>query len=175
MRRFISASFVFVLLVATAGAGTLKPINARCPVKTDQAVKPDLTSDYKGVEIGFCCGNCKGAFDKEPAKFAAKIPELKAGAKPEGKDAKAPAGPVNTNCPVDSNGINAKYVVSVQGKVIAFCNRACYNKFVANMNLYLPNVPGFETKKAEDKKPDDKKGDKPVTYGPCDCKRAVKG
>ena len=95
--------------------------------------------------------------------------------KGDGKEAPKPAGPVNSNCPVDGNGINAKYVVSVQGKVIAFCNRACYNKFVANMSLYLPNVPGFETKKADDKKPEDKKGDKPAPSGPCDCKKTIKG
>jgi len=163
-----------VLAAMVAVAQDKKPVNAKCPVKTGEAAKADITSDYEGKTVGFCCGNCKGAFDKEPAKFAAKIPELSA--KPAGKEAKAPAGPVNTNCPVDSNGINPKYVVSVQGKVIAFCNRACYNKFLANMSLYLPNVPGFETKKAEDKKADEKKNDgKPVTYGPCDCKRVIKG
>jgi YHS domain-containing protein len=162
----------FVLAAMVAVAQDKKPINAKCPVKTGEAAKADITSDYEGKTVGFCCGNCKGAFDKEPAKFAAKIPELKA---PPAKGEAKAAGPVNTNCPVDSNGVNSKYVVSVQGKVIAFCNRSCYNKFIANMALYLPNVPGFETKKAEDKKPDDKKGDKPVTYGPCDCKRVVKG
>ena len=77
MRRFISASFVFVLLGAAAGAGTFKPINARCPVRTDQAVKPELSSDYKGVEIGFCCGNCKGMWAKNPEPFIKNVPELK--------------------------------------------------------------------------------------------------
>ena len=32
--------------------------------------------------------------------------------------------------------------IAVQGKVIAFCSRICYNKFVQNMSTYLPNVPG---------------------------------
>ncbi|RPH49224.1 MAG: hypothetical protein EHM91_03335 [Planctomycetota bacterium] len=77
MRRFISAFFVVVLLAATAGAGTFKPINARCPVRTDQAVKPELTSDYKGVEIGFCCGNCRGMWNKNPEPFIKNVPELK--------------------------------------------------------------------------------------------------
>jgi len=54
MRRFISASFVVLLLVAAAGAGTFKPINARCPVRTDQPAKDNITHDYKGIEIGFC-------------------------------------------------------------------------------------------------------------------------
>src|SRR5438105_5508194 len=152
-----------VLCLAVA-AQDKKPVNAKCPVKTGEAAKADITSDYEGKTIGFCCGNCKGAFDKEPAKFAAKIPELKGPAKPEGKEAKA--GPVNNTCPVNGGGIDAKYVVSVQGKTIAFCSRLCYNKFLSNMNLYLPNVPGFETKKTEEKKTDDKKTEgKTVTYG----------
>lgn len=54
MRRVISASFLSLLLVVSAGAFTFKPINARCPVKTDQAAKAELTVNYKGVEIGFC-------------------------------------------------------------------------------------------------------------------------
>ena len=72
--------------------------------------------------------------------------------KGEGKDAKAPAGPVNHTCPVNGGNIDAKYVASVQGKTIGFCSRLCYNKFLANPSLYLPNVPGFEGKKTEEKK-----------------------
>ena len=54
MRRFTSAAFVLALLAGTAGAFTFKPINAKCPVKTDQPAKPELTTTYKGLEIGFC-------------------------------------------------------------------------------------------------------------------------
>ena len=54
MRRIISASFVLALLVGSAGAITFKPINARCPVRTDQPAKDNITHDYKGIEIGFC-------------------------------------------------------------------------------------------------------------------------
>jgi hypothetical protein len=87
-----------------------------------------------------------------------------------------PAGPVNQKCPVNDAGIDPKYVVAVQGKTIAFCSRICYNKFVGNMSLYLPNVPGFEVKKPEEKKAEDKKGEgKTVVYGPCECKKIVKG
>lgn len=54
MRRIISASFLCLLLAATAGAGAFKPINARCPVKTDQPAKDNITTQFHGVEIGFC-------------------------------------------------------------------------------------------------------------------------
>ena len=54
MRRFISSAFVLALLVGTASAFVFKPINARCPVRTDQPAKDNITHDYKGIEIGFC-------------------------------------------------------------------------------------------------------------------------
>jgi len=53
MRRLISASFLAVLLVATATAQAGKPINAKCPVK-GEPVNPNLTATYKGLTIGFC-------------------------------------------------------------------------------------------------------------------------
>jgi len=82
---------------------------------------------------------------------------------------------VNQTCPVNGEAIDPKFAIVVQGKVIAFCSRICNNKFVSNMATYLPNVPGFEKKVAE-KKVEDKKADgKPVTYGPCECKKTVKG
>jgi len=96
MRRFTSAAFVLALLVGTAGAFTFKPINARCPVKTDQPAKDGLSSDYKGVEIGFCCNNCKGAWGKNPEAYVKNVPELKAVLAKMEKDkeaAKAMTGP----------------------------------------------------------------------------------
>jgi YHS domain-containing protein len=149
-----------------------KPVNAKCPVKAGMAANAGITSDFEGKTVGFCCNNCKAAFDGDPKAFAAKIPELKAPAKPA---AKAPAGPVNQSCPVNGEGVDPKYSIVVQGKVIAFCSRICNNKFVSNMATYLPNVPGFE-KKAPEKKAEEKKPDgKPVVYGPCECKKTAKG
>lgn len=91
---------------------------------------------------------------------------------------KKPPAPVNQTCPVNAAGLDPKYTVVVQGKLIGFCSRLCYNKFVGNMSLYLPNVPGFEGKKKAEDKPGedkDKKDAKPANYGPCECKKTVKG
>jgi YHS domain-containing protein len=30
--------------------------------------------DHKGLQVGFCCKSCLGDFDKEPAKYLAKLP-----------------------------------------------------------------------------------------------------
>jgi YHS domain-containing protein len=96
MRRFTSAAFVLALLVGTAGAFAAKPINARCPVKTDQPAKDGLSSEYKGFEIGFCCNNCKGAWGKNPEAYVKNVPELKAAMAKAEKDKekeKAMTGP----------------------------------------------------------------------------------
>src|SRR5262245_36280796 len=44
-----------------------KPINAKCPL-SGKVVDAAKTSVYKTQTIGFCCDNCKGKFDAEPAK-----------------------------------------------------------------------------------------------------------
>ena len=53
-----------------------EPVNTKCPV-TDQGVSKNIAVDHEGLRIAFCCGKCKGAFEKEPAKYAAKVAEYK--------------------------------------------------------------------------------------------------
>lgn len=52
IKTFGAFLFLAVALAAAAQAG--KVINAKCPVKSDQAAKPGITSTYKGSVIGFC-------------------------------------------------------------------------------------------------------------------------
>ncbi|MBS1716574.1 MAG: YHS domain-containing protein [Armatimonadetes bacterium] len=42
----------------------------------DKATKAGRYTDYKGNRYFFCCGGCKPAFDKDPAKFAAKADHI---------------------------------------------------------------------------------------------------
>lgn len=53
-----------------------KPVNEMCPV-ADKPVDPAQTIEHDGQRIGFCCAKCKAAFQKEPAKYAAKLPAKK--------------------------------------------------------------------------------------------------
>ncbi len=46
-----------------------KAVNDKCPF-TGKAVNPDATMD---VKVEFCCNNCKGKFDKDPAKYLDKV------------------------------------------------------------------------------------------------------
>jgi YHS domain-containing protein len=57
-----------------------------CPV-SGKPIDPQYSVDYKGEKVYFCCPNCPAAFEKDPEKYAAKVPQLnKKGA---GKDTKA--------------------------------------------------------------------------------------
>jgi len=78
MRRIVTSAFLALVLVATATAQAGKPINAKCPVKSDMFAKTSITSEYKGQVIGFCCNDCKGKFANNPDTYAERIPELKA-------------------------------------------------------------------------------------------------
>ena len=50
------------------------PVNATCPVTTDEAVDPRFTASYEGKTIGFCCRKCLTKFQADPAAYVANLP-----------------------------------------------------------------------------------------------------
>lgn len=50
-------------------------VNSMCPVKTDEAVDPEVTLDYAGLKIGLCCNDCRRDFLSDPDAYAANLPE----------------------------------------------------------------------------------------------------
>jgi YHS domain-containing protein len=56
-----------------------------CPVSGKTANK-DIFSEYKGQKVFFCCKECKAAFDKNPAKYEAKIHKCSGDCKKEGAE-----------------------------------------------------------------------------------------
>src|SRR6185436_18408164 len=69
------AKVVEIAALATVAAAA-KAINAKCPI-SGKDVDASKVSTYKTQVIGFCCDNCKGKFDAEPAKFIGKVAEFK--------------------------------------------------------------------------------------------------
>ncbi len=67
---------ILSLLVLSAGISFAKPVNTVCPVSGKDA-KASVTSKHKGKDVAFCCNNCKGKFDADPAKFEDKIEKSK--------------------------------------------------------------------------------------------------
>ena len=41
--------------------------------KLGEMGKP-ISIDYKGQQVSFCCKSCIGSFEKDPAKYLAKLP-----------------------------------------------------------------------------------------------------
>ena len=54
------------------------PINAMCPVTTDEEIDPAFTIEYEGQTIGFCCKKCRRKFDEDPQAYLAELPMLQA-------------------------------------------------------------------------------------------------
>jgi YHS domain-containing protein len=52
-----------------------------CPV-SGKPINPEHTVDYKGKKVYFCCPKCPAAFNADPEKYVAKLPQF---AKSEGK------------------------------------------------------------------------------------------
>lgn len=62
------------ILVAVVGLllASEDAANKNCPV-AGKPIDPKCTVEYKlgekKITVAFCCGTCKGKFEKEPAKF----------------------------------------------------------------------------------------------------------
>jgi YHS domain-containing protein len=50
-------------------------IQKTCPVSGETLESKTTFTDYKGRRIYFCCNKCKGAFEKDPGKYLAKMNE----------------------------------------------------------------------------------------------------
>ncbi len=46
-------------------------VNTKCPI-TGEDIDAKVTTTYDGKTYAFCCADCVKAFNKDPAKFAAK-------------------------------------------------------------------------------------------------------
>ncbi len=69
MKKLLSLLGVALAVATLAPAA---PVNTVCPVGA-RPVRTDVTSNYQGKEVAFCCTKCKAKFDAEPAKYADKI------------------------------------------------------------------------------------------------------
>jgi uncharacterized membrane protein len=61
---------------ATRTADVPQPINAMCPVMTDEEVVPKHSLEWRGRTIGFCCRKCVARFGREPEAFLANLPDV---------------------------------------------------------------------------------------------------
>ena len=87
-----AALLALATITATAEDKKTPPIPDKlktCPVSGDKLggdMGKPFVFEYKGREVKLCCKDCKGDFDKEPAKYMKKIEE--ADKAPKDKDTK---------------------------------------------------------------------------------------
>ena len=102
------------------------PVNKKCPI-TGKPVDGSVTVSFQKQVIGVCCNNCKGAFEKNPAKFIDKVDGFK-------------HTPVNTKCPVTGKAVDAKHTVKYDGKLVAFCCPNCKAAFEKNPKKFAAKI-----------------------------------
>lgn len=76
-------------LVAAGPNEPRRPINALCPVMTEEKVNPEFTTTFESRVIGFCCDKCLAKFEANPRRYAARVAELQ-DSKPQTTDADQP-------------------------------------------------------------------------------------
>ena len=125
-----------------------KPVNALCPV-TDEKIDPEVTAQYKGKTIAFCCADCVKDFNKEPAKYMKKVEAEEAKNKKAEKDKKKGEEPaadstkvINTLCPVEKeNAVDPTAPTTVyKGKTVGFCCDDCIKKFERDPDSFAANL-----------------------------------
>lgn len=62
---------VAILVFGLSASFTMaaEPINAMCPVTTDEAIEAVISAQYQGKTIGFCCKSCLRKFNKNPQAY----------------------------------------------------------------------------------------------------------
>lgn len=120
-----------------AAADPAKPINAKCPI-SGKDIDAATAFVYKTQAIAFCCNNCRGKFEKEPAKYIGKVAEFKEPA------VAAPAKAINAKCPMTGEDVDAAVTFKYKGQTIAFCCKDCCGKFAKEPAKYIGKVAEFK-------------------------------
>lgn len=118
--------------------GRMAKVQVVCPT-CDAPPAKDVTADYDGKKLGFCCKECAAKFSMEPEKYAKKIPDCYT---------------YQTTCPVGGEKIDPGSSITLKdGGKIYFCCKKCIGKFEKDVEKYAPKLAeqGYPVK-AEDLK-----------------------
>ncbi len=71
---------VAAITLAVGGAAFALPpqaaLNEWCPVMTEEKIDPDITLEYRGKTVAFCCDMCIKKFRANPAKYESRLPQF---------------------------------------------------------------------------------------------------
>ncbi len=114
--------YAFLLLAGLTAvsvqAAEIDTKEAACPVAKGKGVNPAQSVEYQGGKVFFCCGNCKAAFEKDPAKFAAKANHQLVATKQA----------TQKSCPLTGGKMNDSRTVTVNKVDVSLCCGNCQKK-----------------------------------------------
>ncbi|MFQ5806327.1 MAG: hypothetical protein ACE5I3_07750 [Phycisphaerae bacterium] len=100
-------------------------IQVTCPLSGEPIDKTVFT-EHDGRKVYFCCNGCKPTFEKDPAKFSAKLEA---------------SYTYQTRCPVMGGKINpSAYVDLPTGQRVFFCCKGCDDKLLKDPAKYAPKL-----------------------------------
>jgi YHS domain-containing protein len=143
LNQFISRSLLTLAFVAAplsavaadAKAAKPKPYPLDTCVVSGEKLGGDMGDPYvfayEGREIKLCCKSCKKDFDKEPAKFVAKVDDAAKKVKPYKL----------TTCVVSGDKLgDDPYVFVSKGQEIKLCCKDCLKEFNKDSAKYLKQL-----------------------------------
>lgn len=134
-----AARFASSVKVQQKVIGRMPKVQVVCAA-CDAPPAKDVTADYKGEKLGFCCKDCSAKFTKEPDKYAKKLPDCYT---------------YQTTCPVGNEKIDPSSSITLKdGSKIYFCCGMCIGKFQKNVAKYAPKLEeqGYPVKEEDLKK-----------------------
>jgi YHS domain-containing protein len=100
-------------------------VQVTCPL-SGKPVNAKQFSEKGGEKVYFCCENCKGKYEADPAKYKDKL---------EGTYS------YQTLCPVTNEQIDPKaFVELADGRKVYFCCSDCKEKLLSEPAKYAPNL-----------------------------------
>ncbi len=116
--RLLTAGVTALLLGGIVIAADAEKISTQCLVATTRKANPAKFSEYKSAKVFFCCDNCKGKFDADPAKFeVAANHQLAETAQYE-----------QQKCPLSGGPIDPTKSIEIDGVKVSFCCEKCQGK-----------------------------------------------
>jgi len=100
-------------------------VQVNCPL-SGEPIDEKVFSEPDGKKVYFCCGGCKGKYDKDPTKYATKLEA---------------SYTYQTRCPVMGGEINPTAFTDLPtGERIYFCCPGCDKKLLADPEKYAPKL-----------------------------------
>lgn len=115
--RMLLAGLALALVFGAQLSAEDAATEAKCPV-SGKAIKKDVSADFEGGKVYFCCPGCPGAFEKDSAKFAAKA-----------RHQMCQTGQLEqVHCPIAHKDFKAEQNLVVGGVKVNFCCGGCKGK-----------------------------------------------